>query len=189
MNLAISPEHQTSSNNTREKRAALERMNLAMTQFTSRLISGTVTNVDCPRTYQCVYNAIFVNDLYYEWFWIMRSSAEKIIVKFRNNRIEYTKCASMMRDVSLWAETRSYSNNDNCRVRRTFDRVWNQWHSDKELRVRLLWGMVRAMRVKTATLAWLLKTYEEVLKRRASYTLLVPVPQISRAAQKRMRGE
>jgi hypothetical protein len=145
------------------KEVALNRMNLAITQFTDHLIIGTaVSAFSYSRTYTRIYEAVYHHRLKYQWVDIMRSSAERLVVKFRNNHIEYKRCARIMRGICRYAERRFCKDNNEYHVQTTFDRVWNQWHSDKELRGRLLWGIVRAMRVKIATLAWLLKTYEEV---------------------------
>ena len=147
----------------RAKEFALDEMKLGFAELTNHLTTGgvdTMVTLSFEKLYRNVYRAI-THGLGNDWFEIVRSAAQRIVFRFRNNHHRYDTCAEVMRDISMFAEVTFCVANrkrGDYRVRTTFARVWDEWHADKELRSWILWRPVRAVRVKLAILAWDLKT-------------------------------
>ena len=142
----------------------LQDLNLEMTGLTDRLAGGDVAGISFEKVYRIIFRAI-THKLGCEWFKLVKRAANRLVVVFRNDRAEYDQCVVVMRYVSAFAEatfcTEEMPEID-YRVKPAFEAVWTMWHSDKELRARTLWKVVRDARVKIAVLAWAIGAYEEV---------------------------
>ena len=167
----VGPENRTAPENTNRKRTTMKssteiairaRMHSDMTDLTDRLITKTVANVSFEQIYSSVYQAI-LHRMGNDWLEVMHTSANRLVFEFRNDRRYYDLCVTMMRDVSLFAEMRFLNpTGPEYGIKQIFDKVWEDWHADKELRAWVLWRPVRTMRAKIAAVALFTDLYTEV---------------------------
>ena len=159
----------------------------AVSELTDNMISKTVQNVSFEHIYASIYRAM-VARLGRVWFSLMYIAAKRLVFEFRNDKSYYYKCSLMMRDVSMFAEVTFCRMGPYCRVGEIFRRVWDSWHSNKELRARVLWGRVRAMRTKISVLSTISLIYREVSLRPENTGYLQCKDDFYKSAKKQKRN-
>ena len=159
----------------------------AVSELTDNMISKTVQNVSFEHIYASIYRAM-VARLGRVWVSLMYTSAKRLVFEFRKNYSYYFKCSLMMRDVSMFAEVTFCRMNPYCRAAEIFKRVWNSWHSNKELRARVLWGRVRAMRTKISVLSIISSIYTEISLRPENTGYIRCKDEFYRSAKKQKRN-
>lgn len=136
-------------------------MESAISDLTDHLISKTAEYVSFEQIYGSIYRGI-LHKMGRVWFSLMYISAKRLVFEFRNDHEYYKRCILLMRDVSMFAEVTFCQIKPYFCVKEVFERVWDNWHSNQEMRARVLWRPVRTMRAKIAAFALFYSIYDEV---------------------------